>query len=781
MRARSLAVTVLGSFWVAIGGLALASAPALAAAPVVERESFADVGSGSAELTAQVDPEGTLSEYHFEYATGAEYADGSKYGSTTPTASLGSGSEAISAPAQLTGLTPDTEYHFRVVVTNTGGETIQGGDMTFKTLPTGILGLPDGRVFERVTPVENENADVYVPAVFKFELPTSEGNGTEWPFQASVNGDAVAYAGDPTRGGGGVGGRGAGDEYLATRAAGGGWTQVDIHPPSIIGAERTEYDGFSADLSTWAVGDNSGNAELYDAGEDSFHALPANGYAGASADFSDLLLGEETGTLDEYSDGQLGAVNVLPDGSSAANATFGAPPLERTQELWNRPDFSHVVSANGSRVFWSTAEGDQPTGLYVREDPLSSDARTVLISENARFWTATADGSRVFFTKGGLYEYDLENGQTSDLTPGVEVEGVVGASENGEYIYYAASGYELELWHDGSSTPIAMLSQEDGWDAGPFHTAGGNYKPQGDWQAGLGDRTAEATPDGQSVVFMSNQSLQAVGFPDGYPNGGLYEVYMYEAQSGKLFCVSCNPSGEPPQSTEETRAGWQPSAAFLPISWSATYQPRWISAGGGRVFFDSAEPLVPQDTNGKQDVYEWERDGTGSCGEADGCLYLLSGGTGGAASWFLDADAEGENVFVISRTELVPGDPYDSFAVYDARVGGVQPPTPAQCSGTGCQGVPPAPPIFATPASVTFDGVGNFPPPSGTSVSGKGVAKAKSLTRAQKLASALKACRKKPMRKRAVCEAQARKRYPTKSSAKKAKKIGVKKSAKGRS
>ena len=37
--------------------------------------------------------------------------------------------------------------------------------------------------------------------------------------------------------------------------------------------------------------------------------------------------------------------------------------------------------------------------------------------------------------------------------------------------------------------------------------------------------------------------------------------------------------------------------------------------------------------------------------------------------------------------------------------------TPPVCTGTGCQGIPGAPPIFATPSSVTFEGVGNFAAP----------------------------------------------------------------------
>ncbi len=476
-------------------------------------------------------------------------------------------------------------------------------------------------------------------------------------------------------------------------------------------------------------------------------------------------------------DGQLNLVNVLPDGSSSeANATFGGPPIGGGGgEPSTFPDFSHVISTDGSRVFWTQLSSG---ALYVRENPgqpqsplegerctVPADACTVLVSEGGRFWTATADGSKVFFTKGDLYEYDVEDGMTTDLTPGVEVQGVIGASENGEYIYYVNTANELELWHNGTATVITQLSEGDGEKVGPYW---GEFGPRGDWTSGIGTRTAEVTPDGLGVVFMSKESLPVAGFPDGYRNEGMEEVYVYEAEGGQLFCASCNPSGEPPERNQETEEAFRgrAAAAFLPISYSHTYAPRVISEGGGRVFFDSTEPLVAQDTNGKQDVYEWERDGLGSCREADGCIYLLSGGTSGSASWLLDASSSGEDVFVISRADLASDDPYEGFAVFDARVGGAQPVVAPQCTGSGCQGVPPAAPIFATPASVTFAGVGNFPVPSSVSGSVKSKPKARVLTRAQKLTRALRACRKRRGRSRSVCEARARGRYGVGSGAK---------------
>jgi sugar lactone lactonase YvrE len=810
-----------------------------AGAPTVGVESFSGVGTLGVTLHAQVDPQGLPTSYYFEYGTT------DAYGSRTPVETLEATHAAVAVQAQLlSGLQAGTEYHYRVIAESEGGKEA-GTDATFRTFPFGTLGLPDGRVFERVSPAEDGQAEIYTPQVFGLGLPRSEGideefhaGGTANMFAVSTGGDAVVYPGAAT-----TGGKSEANDYLATRSPAGGWRQVNIEPAGRFGGG---YFAFSSDLSVGILRVSSEHAGVEDGLPPLSPEAPGDGYTifykhdlesksyepfitradslhrepegpsalysifeGASADFSQVFFGVNDAltanaveiahneydqyyadNLYESAAGQLSLVNVLPDGSSEPNAVFGAPciaqhgnnrfcfspPIQTgpQEEGAESADLSRAISANGSRVFWTDLE----TGnLYVREDPAASDAKTVQVNAGvggaARFWTASVDGSKVFFTKGEraligqkdgeLYEYALETGQTTDLTPGVEVAGVIGASEDGEYLYYVDRDDNLNLWHDGTSTFIATLSEGDG---GETETVSPYVDPAGDWYTSLGHRTAEVTPDGHGLVFMSNQSLKAEGYPNGAPNGGLDEVYAYEAEDGgRLFCVSCSSSGETPAVTAYG------AAAFVPVSWQHTEQLKWISDDGSRVFFDSAEPLVPQDTNGKLDVYEWERDGSGSCDESMGCVYLLSGGQSGSSSWLLGASASGDDVFVISRAPLVAGDPYDGFAVYDARVGGVQALTPPACTGTGCQGVPPAPPIFATPASVTFNGVGNFPPSSGTVGSGgkvqsKPKGKARSLTRAQRLAGALKACRKKRGRARSVCRTRARKRYAAKRTGK---------------
>ena len=427
----------------------------------------------------------------------------------------------------------------------------------------------------------------------------------------------------------------------------------------------------------------------------------------------------------------------------------------------------------------------RPTSLYLRVNPGESqspivngrcsvpgDACSVLVSGGeAQYWASGADGRYAFYTEGGgLYRFNAEpeaNQVSREVVAGTDagVLGVLGVSSDGASAYFVAKSVlagassegtkpvegepNLYLWRDGVAPMfISTLSGEDGSEVQPFR---GDFSSAtdisfGDWQAGLGHRTSRVTGSGGSVVFMSSQSLSVPGYPHGYPTGGSDEVYVYEAGSNSLFCASCG-------STREGASG------YLPISWDDSYMPQLVSEDGDRVFFDSGAALVSQATDGKQNVYEWEREGSGTCTSSiavnGGCVFLLSGGTSESDSWLIGASETGDDVFLATRAQLVPEDQNEAFDLYDVRVDGVKSVSPPQCTGSGCQGVPSPPPTFATPPSVTFDGVGNFAPPTSPVVK----VKTKSLSRAQKLNNALKQCRKKPKRKRGSCEAQARKHY----------------------
>ena len=178
----------------------------------------------------------------------------------------------------------------------------------------------------------------------------------------------------------------------------------------------------------------------------------------------------------------------------------------------------------------------------------------------------------------------------------------------------------------------------------------------------------------------------------------------------KLTCISCNRTGEPPENIHP-KGGHSANglvSAFLPVSRMSDYARRWMSEDGDRIFFDSVDALVPQDTNEANDVYEWERNGSGSCNEVNGCIYLITSGVGSEGSYLIDSSTSGNDVFFTTRARLVAEDENENIDAYDARVDAPVPAVAPACTGSGCQGVPSAPPIFATPASVTYDGVGNF-------------------------------------------------------------------------
>jgi hypothetical protein len=93
-------------------------------APTVGSGAASEVSGSGAELNGTVNPNGSETEYSFEYGTTTSY------GSTTPTTSVGSGAIALTASKNVSGLSASTVYHFRILATN-GFGTHAGTDNIF--------------------------------------------------------------------------------------------------------------------------------------------------------------------------------------------------------------------------------------------------------------------------------------------------------------------------------------------------------------------------------------------------------------------------------------------------------------------------------------------------------------------------------------------------------------------------------------------------------------------------------------------------------------------------
>jgi hypothetical protein len=431
-------------------------------------------------------------------------------------------------------------------------------------------------------------------------------------------------------------------------------------------------------------------------------------------------------------------------------------------------------------------------------------------TQRARFWGASADGSKVFFTSdaeltedaktagnaANLYEYDLETGKLTDLSvnsepEGAAVLGVVQVSEEGQYVYFVANGVltdtanaggerakqgncepngqnggscNLYVYHQGGAEPVKFITTLNEADKSVWLHDGPN-------SAGPALNTAVVSPSGAELAFVSERSLPTTNFPEGYDNeqaasgagecegyshesnevesGACREVYLYDAETGGLACASCNPSGAQPVGPSELA-----HATEAPED----YRPRNL-VEGGVLFFDSKDALTGA-PGGRENVFEYE----------GGVVRPISDVAGGYESVFLDASPNGANVFFASADRLLPEDPGGNAVVWDARVDGGFPlvSTPVACeSEESC--APPAvtPTAVGAPASATFSGPGNLVPPALGSV--KPVVKPKPVveSRAQKLARALKACRRdRSKKKRGACEKSARRRYGAKKKAK---------------
>jgi hypothetical protein len=490
-----------------------------------------------------------------------------------------------------------------------------------------------------------------------------------------------------------------------------------------------------------------------------------------------------------------------------------------------------LVSGDACTVEVSKSQKTDGTGPEVTQPAYYRDANK---TGTRVFFTSRAELTNEAYTgpkdnSANLYEYNVETGTLTDLTvdnaeDGAAVLGLATASEDGSYLYFVANGvlasgakrgnckeeeYEAltgehtcSLYVDhysGGKWEIKFITTLTGGDISALPV--GDETDWADYEAGAGgslthdfgpvQHTVRVTPDGTTLAFESERPLTGYDNERAEPGecdhsggdgerqgetGRCREVYLYDVESGShpptLVCASCDPSGARPVGPAEL-GGTEEDPTSLAGA-SAFYLPRNLSEGGGRLFFQSLDPLMAHDSNGKLDVYEWEAAGEGSCGQAGGCVYPVSDVAGDFESHFMDASPNGDDVFLATADQMLPSDTDTRVDVYDARVGGgfpVSTPPPVCDNGDSCKPpVLPQPSIFAASGSATFSGLGN--PASPPSPSAVVKPKPKALTRAEKLATALRACRKdKRKRSRASCERQAKKQYGSSK---------IKKSTKGR-
>lgn len=612
--------------------------------------------------------------------------------------------------------------------------------------------LPECRAWEMVSPANKEGGEVF----FTLDMGGAALTAVTTP---SLSGEQLIYSTfqawgeDPS---------GIANSFIATRTANGWQSQnvspapTEAHPDIFTGhatidditpefAHAISFFDFSLnpldqnnpEESPFGGGDvymresdgswawiSRGNEETPETKEVTESEYPA--YAGRSANAGDVLFqttqklvpadaGQEAGkALYERTEGHTELVNVTSAGTllSTCGASIGG--LAETNQ---------AVSENGSDAYFSApdptqsynalASCKQPVQVYLR-----SGGQTIDISESQRgtadpkgtqaasFQGASADGQKAFFTSAQaltdeaeplasttepfLYEYDVQSKKLHLLTPNVEggrspnVKRVVALSGDGAEVYFLAEpvigGKQkpmLEMYENGRVTEIAEVPSVELNEI--------SEKNQSEMQVRL-------SADGHHVAFVDRAKLT------GFENNNVTEIYLYDATSKSLRCISCNSDGHVPlgEASFSEDAGGSSTLKY-PLSVN-------LAADGSKVFFETVDNLVPEDKNQTMDVYEWD----------EGSVHLISGGQGEAPSFLIGSAAEGRDVFFTTTDSLAVQDTDNGDNdIYDARVeGGFAAPAQAQVCTSGCQDGLSSPPALGTPGSALIGANGNLHPSS---------------------------------------------------------------------
>jgi hypothetical protein len=575
------------------------------------------------------------------------------------------------------------------------------------------LALPDCRAYELVTPDLNHASG----GIQASGLTSTDGNTLVYQaIDAPLNAHSASVF----------------NEVRATRDPAAGWSGASLAPPAttpptvfqgsftiaLASDMRSTVEASDQPLSGGPVPDG-GN--LYVGRPDgSFRLLTQIGYpinpflqvhtwpgvVWGNPDFSNVYIqsdpvmvpGQPGSTIYKWDEGKgLQNVGVLPDGTEVSTGLQGGNGLAA--------GLLQPASDDGRYVAFVTSGT-----LYLRVDDSHTDEigpididlnRPPPIPDQAGL---TPDGSQLLFTSRAeltgdantgpvqegrdIYRYDTATAQLTDLTPdvdpadprGADVQTVAGVSADGSYVYFIARGdlapghsaghRSLYVWHEGQ---IEFLADADGIfdDSGRV-------------------RGFLVAPTGRDIALVSSDRLTGYDNTDPLTGTAHSEVFKLAVGGAGIACVSCRADGTRPTADSNLPGyhGLGPGGSI-----------RALSDDGSRLYFESEDAVVPQASNGRRQVFQYE----------NGQVSPLSPLDGRSDSSFVAASASGDDVFISTYDELVPNPNGGDFAIYDARVGGGYPAAAAgpRCSGAACQGPVSAPPPVSGAGSSLFNGNGN--------------------------------------------------------------------------
>lgn len=593
-------------------------------------------------------------------------------------------------------------------------------------LPAAAQALPEGYVYEKVSPVDKGNGEVM-------------GGGNPMGARLSADGDRALYPMDS---------RVLGaptllltNTYFAERdtttwesgslnairpyALPFDWfvspfQPTNIHAPDVSEDGRRVLQGSNVDPDTGEVGPSvlylfdistrtaervtppplSGNPTIGDI---------ANGGVRGTADYSSLFFRTDSRLTEDapaagtkiyrWRESGLTLASIDPNGDPiSANMTdqaFSAQIPARPQPVSEDGEVLIFNSSSGNRIY----RRDLAAGStdFINE---SENTGTVVSPGAATFRGASPDGEFVVFisnqrlvdevdqsgTGNNVYRYSAtpdpvtgrhltlvsHDDEPADGTD-VNVIDVLGTSADTSVIYFSTAD---RLTSDAPANADPKIYRWDNGDLKYLVTAAATATAP--W----------ATPDGRVLKFRSNSAGLT---PE--DNGGFTQLYVYDHSTGEISCASCRTDGQPNQHAVVS----SPSTISNIMGYRAK---RWM-ASDGRVFFVTDDPLLSEDINGTTDIYTYY----------NGHLELVTPGKEAARVRFADASEDGSSVMFVTDERLNAWDTDDKNDLYVARLNGGLPEPPARpeepCAGDECQPEASTPPAFPAVASKQVSGDGS--------------------------------------------------------------------------
>jgi hypothetical protein len=662
---------------VATTGETVSSAPVpfktSAAPPRIDLTFTEEVTQTGAELMAHIDPQGSKTTYHFEWATQEEWAASEQYGHRLPALdrTLGGGNEVLIAGLALNGLEPASTYHFRVVATSSDG-IAEGPDQVFETLNS--CGLTDGRCFGLVSPADK--GPVGAPG-------DGIALGKELKYQVSPAGESIAYAvayGFP-------GSTSGGEIMHRSIFAAGGWATEQLAPPALVvpegeGSQVARTQALALDLGCGAITTtqplqgapegplNAGLSNLVKLNSDDTwtvisnlepSGIPANttlfgeyDVIGMSPDCGRVVFrskfqypgveGAGEHRLYQWDEGELSGIGVIPgSGGAVVESVPGAPENPNQKSLGDAvrsANYWNAVSDDARRVYFTSISkegGDAgQQALFLSEDgglavDVSQSQTGTPNNDSSVFQTASTDGSQVFFLGRQGLAPDSEEVKA----------GSCGQDGTGCALYrYSVDG--------GSLTELSSAEPDA-------------ENPQGAGAVGV----LAADEDGSHVYFAARGQLIPKRGSTEQQNHSADTYNVYLSQAGGLEYVGRIKE-------ESSSSALIHTSQALAIAWSSRTTP-----DGSHLLFESRANVTGYDSEGKREAYLYSVDNNFTA-----CVSCRRDGLPSVASSFLDKplpegvsatdpdsppqiiSEDGSRIFFISPNRLASGATEGKEALY---------------------------------------------------------------------------------------------------------------------